>query len=131
MNNYNKLKILNLLLIITSLLGYLEWNGGNHLFLLEAEAEIFSKLFSNPLSVIHPFTILPIISQAILFYTLFQRKPSFILAYCSIIGLGLLLAFMFVIGIMSFNYKIFLSTIPFLLVATLTIIHLRKLKKTI
>ena len=38
-----KSKIYNLLLILTSLVGYLEWGRKNHQFLFEAEAEIFTK----------------------------------------------------------------------------------------
>lgn len=123
-----KSKILNLLLIITSLLGYLEWSGDSHIFLFKAETEIFSKLFTNPISVLHPFILLPLIGQVLLLITLFQKLPSKILTYSSIVGLGLLLGFMFIIGIISLNFKIIISTIPFLIVAILTICNLKKSK---
>jgi hypothetical protein len=121
-------KLLNFLLIVTSLLGYLEWSGNSHMFLFQAEGEIIRKLFSDPLSVIHPFIMLPMIGQIILAVTLFQKKPSNILTYISIGGLGLLLVFMFLIGLISLNYKIVLSTIPFIVVAVLTVMHFRKAK---
>jgi hypothetical protein len=120
-----KSKILNILLIITSLLGYLEWSGNSHSFLFQAEGEIISKLFTDPISVLHPFTLLPMIGQVILIITLFQKKPSKLLTYIGIGGLGILLAFMFVIGIMSLNFKIILSTVPFIVVAVLAIRHNR------
>ncbi|MFZ1457935.1 MAG: hypothetical protein WAT46_17960 [Saprospiraceae bacterium] len=123
-----KPKILNALLIVTSLLGYLEWSGDSHTFLFQAEAEILYKLFTNPSSVVHPFILLPLIGQILLLITLFQKSPSKILTYVSIAGLGLLLGFMFIIGLISLNYKIIISTISFLVVAVLTIINLRKLK---
>lgn len=121
-----KSKILNFLLIIFSLFGYLEWSGNNHLFLFEAEIEIFSKLFTSPISVLHPFIILPVISQFLLLFTLFQNKPSKKLTYISIFGLGILFVFMLFIGIISLNYKIALSTIPFILVSLVTMLHHRK-----
>jgi hypothetical protein len=121
-------KLLNLLLIATSLLGYLEWSGNSHMFLFQAEGEIIEKLFKDPLSVIHPFIMLPMIGQAILFFTLCQKRPNKILTYISIVGLGILLVFMFLIGIISINYKIILSTVPFIVVAVLTVIHFRKAK---
>ena len=124
-----KSKILNFLLIIFSLFGYLEWSGNNHLFLFEAEIEIFSKLFTSPISVLHPFIILPIISQFLLLFTLFQKKPSKKLTYISIFGLGILFVFMLFIGIISLNYKIALSTIPFILVSLVTMLHHRKFKE--
>lgn len=123
-----KSKILNSLLIITSLIGYLEWSGNNHIFLFKAEAEIFSKLFTDPVSVLHPFTILPLIGQILLLITIFQKTPSKILTYISIAGLGLLLGFMFIVGIMSMNFKIIISTIPFIVISILAIRHYRKIK---
>lgn len=122
-----KSKILNFLLILTSLFGYLEWSGGNHSFLFQGEIEIISKMFTDPASVIHPFIILPFLAQVILVITLFQKQPGKILTYISIGCLGLLLGFMFIIGLMSLNYKIIISTIPFLTVAVLTIIHHREM----
>ena len=123
-----KSKILNFLLILFSLFGYLEWSGNQHIFLLEAEIEIFSKLFINPKSVIHPFIILPIIAQFLLLFTLSQKTPSKKLTYISIFGLGLLLGFMLFVGLVSLNYKIVISTIPFVLLSILTILHHRKQK---
>jgi hypothetical protein len=121
-----KSKILNFLLILFSLFGYLEWSGNNHTFLFEAEIEILFKLFVNPKSVIQPFIILPIISQFLLLFTLFQKKPSKKLTYISIFGLGILFVFMLFIGIISLNYKIALSTIPFIVVSLVTMLHHRK-----
>ncbi|MEZ5041890.1 MAG: hypothetical protein R2828_18485 [Saprospiraceae bacterium] len=120
-------KILNSLLIITSLLGYLEWSGNNHSFLFQAEAQIFSKLFTDPTSVLHPFTILPMLGQVILVVTLFQKTPSKTLTYIGIGSLGILLGLMFVIGLMSLNYKVLISTIPFIVVSIIAIRHQRKI----
>ena len=121
-------KILNSLLIITSLLGYLEWSGNSHSFLFQAEGEILSKLFTDPISILHPFTILPLIGQIILLVTLFQKTPSKTLTYISIGSLGLLLGFMFVLGLMSLNYKIVISTIPFIVISIIVIRHYRKIR---
>jgi len=126
--NNMKSKVLNFLLIITSLIGYLEWGGNNHTFLFAAEAEIISKLFTEPGSILHPFTILPLVGQILLLITLFQKKPSKLLTLLSIGGLGILLGLMFVIGLISLNYKVILSTLPFLAVTIVTILHYRKSK---
>lgn len=126
MTYIRKTKILNLLLIISSLIGFLEWGKDQQLFLFQAEAEIITKIFSEPKSVLHPFILLPFVGQILLLITLFQNNPGKILTIISIAGLGLLLSFMFVIGILSANFKILLSTIPFLVISIFTIIHLRK-----
>lgn len=124
-----KSKILNVLLIITSLVGYLEWSGDSSSFLFQAEAEIFSKLFSDPKSVLHPFTVIPFIGQLLLVFTLFQKNPSRILTYTGIFALGFLMVFLFVIGLISMNLKIAGSTVPFLAIAVITLIHLRRKKQ--
>jgi hypothetical protein len=120
------LKAFNILLVATSLLGFLEWGGGNQSFLFQVEAELFSKLFVDPRSVVHPFTILPVLGQLFLLITLFQKHPDKGLTYTGIACLSLLLVFMFIIGLMSFNIKVILSTLPFLMVAIFTIWYLRR-----
>ena len=124
-----KEKLLNLLLVLTSFIGYLEWGKENHLFLLQAEVEIISKFISNPSSVIHPFILLPFLDQLLLIVTLFQAKPNKTLTYFGISGLGLLLGFMFIVGMLSLNYKIIVSTIPFLFLAILTIKYRQDLSR--
>jgi hypothetical protein len=125
-----KSKVYNVLLIATSLIGYLQWGGNHHLFLFQAEAEIVSKLFSDPVSALHPLTILPLAGQIILIVTLFQKQPGKILTYIGIGCLGVLLGLMFVIGAVDLNFKILFSTLPFLVVAVLAIRHFRLRPKT-
>jgi hypothetical protein len=122
---YMKGKILHLLAVVTSLFGYLEWSGDSHSFLYEAEIEVLSKLLHDPLAVLHPFTLLPMAGQVALLVTLFLQKPHKWLTYFGIGGLGLLLAFMLLVGVLSLNYKIVCSTIPFLVVAVLAVRHQR------
>ncbi len=126
-----QLKFLNFILIVTSLFGYLSWGGNHHMYLFQAEAEILSKLYTDPLSVLHPFTILPMLGQLLLLVTLFQKKPSRVLTIISIIGLGILLTLMCFIGIISSNLQIIISTLPFLLTATITIVYLIRIRKRI
>ncbi len=121
-----KSKILNLGLILCSLIGYLEWGEDKHQFLFQVEAEVLSKMFSDPASLLHPFVLLPFIGQIILIYTLFQKKPSKILTYLGLGGIGILLILMSFIGIISSNFKILLSTLPFIITGVLVIINNRK-----
>jgi len=121
-----KQKTINLLLILSSLLGYLEWGGGNHLFLLQAEGELLRKMFSDPTSVIHPFTLMPLAGQIILAITLFQKTPSKVLTFIGIGCIILLFLLMLFIGISIKNLKIFSSTIPFIFLSVLTILRYKK-----
>lgn len=120
-----KSKVFNFLLLLSSLLGFLEWGGGNQIFLFQAEAEILRKLFTAPMSVLHPFTVLPLIGQVLLLITLFQKQPSKRLTFISIGALSLLLGFMFLIGLISLNIKVLISTLPFLIVAFFAVRYYR------
>ena len=126
-----KVRILHLLLLLSSLLGYLEWGGNHHIFLFQGEAEIISKLFSHPLSVLHPLVILPLAAQIMLLINMIKRKPNKVIAFTAIAGLGILFGLMFIIGLMSLNFKIIISTIPFLIVVFLIVRQYRKHKKNI
>ena len=123
-----KSKIYNFLLILSSLIGYLEWGKTNHSFLYQVEIEMLSKLMTDLRSIIHPLTILPLIGQILLLATLFQKKPNKTWTYIGIGCIGLLLILMFLIGLISLNYKITLSTIPFIVFSILTIKQYRNLK---
>lgn len=118
-------KIINVLLIITSLLGYLEWGKGNSTFLFRAEYEVLAKLFKTPGSASHPFTLIPLLGQALLVITLFRQKPGKALSYTGMACIGLLLGFMFVISLISLNIKIPVSTLPFSVMVVMAIRHYR------
>lgn len=120
------MKTLNLLLIISSLFGYMEWGTSNHAFLWETEWLIFTKIFSDPASVVHPFIILPLLGQLMLLFTLFQKKPSKILTVLGIVCIGLLLGFMGVIGLLSGSYMISLSVLPFVVMAVVGMVRMRR-----
>jgi len=121
-----KAKVLNIFLILFSLIGYLEWGEDNNQFLYEIEAEVLVKMFRNPASILHPFVLLPFIGQIILIYTLFQKTPSKILTYLGLGGIGILFLLMSFIGIISSNFKILLSTLPFIITGILVVINNRK-----
>jgi hypothetical protein len=114
-------KLLNLFLILASLIGYLEWGGGQSVFLFQAEIELFTKALVEPLAVVHPFTLLPVLGQGALMLTLFQKEAGKKLTYFGIGGVGLLLGLMFVIGVTSRNLKILASSLPFLVTAVATV----------
>ncbi len=120
-------KILNLCLLFSSLLGYLEWGGGQHSFLGQAEYEL---LFGSSTTdnFAHPFVLIPLAGQLLLFITLFQKTPSRILTYTGLASLSLLLLFIFAIGIMGMNFKMIASVIPFIVFGILVIRYNRKVK---
>lgn len=120
-------KLLNAALILTSLVGYLEWGQDNSIFLFQAEYDILIKLFTDPKSVLHPFTVLPLFGQILLAITLFQKEPGKKLTFFGTGGIGILLLLMFAIGIMGMNFKVLVSTLPFLTISFFALrLHLKK-----
>ncbi len=109
----NKQKLWMLFVILSSLGVYMEWGKGNHIFLLHAELDILKKMVTNPASVIHPLIIVPLVSQLLLAIALFQHQPNKILVSMSVLGIGLLLLFVLVAGVLSANYKMIVSVLPF------------------
>ena len=53
----------------------------NKMFLFQAEAEIIAKIFIDPVSILHPFTVLPLLGQVLLIITLFQKRAGKIKTY--------------------------------------------------
>jgi len=64
----------------------------------------------------------------ILLCTLFQRTPGKALTYIGVACLGVLMLFIFLVGIISLDFRIAVSVIPFIVSAVLTVVHQRKIK---
>ncbi|GAI96563.1 MAG: hypothetical protein K2P88_00290 [Chitinophagaceae bacterium] len=129
--NVSRTKLLNLLVILTSLIGYLEWEGNNHLFLAQGEYEIIYKFFTDPKATLHPFILLPLLGQLLLVVTLLQKYPKKMFIYVGMASIALLLSFVLLIGFLEMNWKIILSILPFHIVCILNILHTRKLGKAV
>lgn len=123
--SHQKKRVLILLLFFSTFFGYLEWGDNQSSFLIETELEIFSKGIKDPLSVLHPFTLIPFIGQILLLISLFQKAPKKWLVIAAIIGLGLLFGLILFIGIIGPNWKILLSSLPFWLISILLIREFR------
>lgn len=114
-------KILNAILFITFLLGYMEWGGGKYMFIIQGEMMVLSKLFSKPMEVLHPFTIIPLIGQVLLLYTIFQKQPSRLLTLVALACMGLLMSLLFFIGLLSSNPLMVGCSLPFVITAVLVL----------
>ncbi|MEZ4841033.1 MAG: hypothetical protein R2821_05835 [Flavobacteriaceae bacterium] len=116
-----KARLLNIGLLLSSLIGYLEWGGDKKMFLFQIEGEVLSKLFTDPLGILHPLTTLPLLGQLLLIISLFQKKPNKLLTCLGLGCIGILIVLIFFVGLISLNYKTILSAIPFLVIAIWTI----------
>lgn len=108
-----KHKYLLLLVLISSLFGFLQWGGGQQMFLLQMEADIFKKMFVDPISVIHPFVVLPLLGQLLLMIAILKKRLSMKLIYTGVSCIGVLFAMILFVGLISMNIKVIASTLPF------------------
>jgi hypothetical protein len=125
-SDMHKKKVLNVLLIASSLLGYLEWGTDSHTFLFQAETEVIGKLLTEPLAALHPLTILPMLGQIALLVTLFQKITNRILTWFGLGSIGLLLLIILLSGLLGKHALVALSTAPFFITAMLTIRELQR-----
>ena len=77
------------------------------------------------MSVLHPFTVLPMLGQVLLLLTLFQKTPGRWLTYIGMGLLSLIMLIILLIGLLGMNWKMILSTVPFLVFAVLVIVKRR------
>lgn len=107
-------RIINLFLLLSFQFCYLEWPN-NSMYVFQAEVDIFSKTESLKDNVTHPIILLGLTTQIILLISLFFTNFSKRLNTIAVFLLSLLVLFFFIIGWLALNYKIIVSTIPFLI----------------
>ena len=111
-------RLLNLAIVLSFLVCYLEWGGGHSAFVAQVQYQV---LLGKPeaQNFAHPMIALPFVGQLLLLYTLFQKRPSRRLTTIGIVLMGVLVLLLALIGVLSRNAKIGLSTVPFLGLAVL------------
>ncbi len=114
-------KLLHLGLLISFQFGYLTWGTSQELFIFQGEYDILKKAVTSPANFIHPLILIPLLGQILLLITLFQSNPSRRLGLLGLSCLSLLILLLFFIGISIPNYKMILYSLPFLLMAFLTV----------
>lgn len=123
-------KLINILLLLTFQLGYLQWGNSNSSFIFMSEVALISKAGSAPESFLHPIVLIPLCGQLILLYTIFQKQPGRALTLTGLACLSVLMLFLLFIGIMAFNIKIISSTLPFIITGILALLYHKKARPT-
>lgn len=116
-------RVINILIILTSWLGYLEWGDSQSAFLIEVEWLLLSGKSASASDFAHPIIFLPLTGQVLVLIALLQKIPSRRLTTIGLVLITILLLLVMVAGLISFNIRIFGSTLPFFVVS---IWHLRR-----
>lgn len=107
-------KLLLIGLQVSFLFCFLQWSGTSQGFIFQLEYDVLNMAASDPMKVLHPFTLIPFMGQLLLLLALFRRKPSSILEWTGIAFLAILPLLLLVISVLSRNARIGLSVIPVL-----------------
>lgn len=119
-------QFINLGLLITFLFCYLEWPPNNSAFIFQGEYEIFTNTKNLVSNFTHPLILLGLIAQLILIYAFINPKVSTKLNHLGVIILTPIVLLFFVVGLLSFNFKIMGSTLPFLALVVYYIVLTRR-----
>lgn len=120
-----KLRLLKLGILLSFLSCYLEWGKGKSEFIFQMEYEVFAKN-ANSDSFFHPLILLPFLGQILLVISVFNVKPMKRLTILSILLLGVLVLLILLAGSLSSNYKMAVSTFPFIIFSILYLVISKK-----
>lgn len=101
-------------IFISSFFGYLAWGGDNSAFLFEVEYLILFQKDDVASTFTHPLVLIPFLGQLLILIALFQKQPDKRLVLPGIVLMSILFLLLFAIGFMGGDYKITLSTLPFI-----------------
>lgn len=110
-------RLVNVLLIITFMFGYLEWGANNHTFIFQAIVPLFASIPNDLPGLFNPAVLIPMAGIILLLTSLFQHRPGRTLSLVGMACLAIFMIFLFFIGWLTLNWKIILSAIPFLVLA--------------
>lgn len=120
------LRLVNIGLLFTFSICYLEWGGGNSSFIFEAEYELFRKTDKLLSSLTHPLILGGLIGQILLLYSIFSKKPKRILNTIGILILSPVVLLAFLAGALSLNFKMIAAALPFIVLSVIYFLKYRK-----
>lgn len=121
-------RLLSILLIISFQFGYLQWGSNDHMFVFEVEAALISNFASKYRSLLHPFILVPLIGFILHIYNII--KPGIRKRYplIGIVCLSTLMLMLLFIGLLAQKGKIIVSTLPFIMIAVISVLYYRKIE---
>ena len=100
-------------LFLSSFIGYLEWADQSE-FIVQIEFDLLRKSNQSPEAFLHPFILIPLLGQLLLAFALLTAKPKMSWMLIASTAIALLFLMLLLVGILSWNPKMMLCTLPFL-----------------
>ncbi len=122
-------RFINICLFMAFLMGYLEWGKNRHAFIFQIETEILIKGFTDFKSIFHPLILIPFAGQLMILVTIFQKKISRVVSLAGLACLSTFMILLFIIGLLTLNFKVTGSTIPFMIAGIFVLKYHWKKKK--
>ncbi len=97
------------------------------MFIFEGEYEIFTNTKNWVSNFTHPVILIGIASQLLILYCAIAKNASKKLNNIALLLLTPVVVLFLLVGILSSNYKIILSTLPFLSLVVVYFVKFRKL----
>lgn len=121
-------RFINIALIFAFMLCYTEWGKGYSAFIFQLEYELFFKTANLKDGLSHPLILAGLAGQLSLLYTSFTNGRPVWLNMAGILFLSMIVLLFLLVGILSANVKIILSTLPFISLAVVYFYRRRKQK---
>ena len=119
-------QIINFLLWVSFLFCYLSWPPDHSMFVYEVVYEIFTNTKNVVSNFTHPIILVGFIAQVILLYAALKKDSNKKINTIGVILLCPIVLLFFIVGLLSLDYKIAGSTLPFLSATVMYFIHLKK-----
>lgn len=112
--NSRNLRLINTGLLLSFAIGYMEWGGENASFVFQVIGVMFQKEGNLLTTLTHPIILIGIIGIVLLLVSIFSKAPNKILNIAGIILPGVVMGFILLAGMLSFNLRMLVSVIPFI-----------------
>ena len=110
-------KLINLGLFLSFFLCYLEWGGGQSIFIAQAAYDLFFVQGLSWNTVLHPVILSAMLGLLAILYSVVVNKP---IRWVNILGVAFLSAVVllfFFVGVLELNVRMIGSNLPFLVLA--------------
>lgn len=119
-------RFINIGILVSSLLGYMEWGTNQNSFLFEIEYELLFNQKNFIDNITHPLILGSLTGQLLILICIVKNNCSKTMNFIGMALLSCIILLILTAGILSSQIKMIGSTLPFLFFAGMLIYHHKK-----